>query len=179
MPKRTCMKDKKDIEITKVKLSELKLDLANLRGHKDSEIDLIVRSLTIFGQFKPLIVDKATMTVKIGNGRLMAMRKMGWTECDCVLLDWEGNDGMEVVDNRLNEMSAWVDKSINKWFLDKGADWWGLDEETAPKVEKLVEKEAKRKDKEPKPPKPKEEKPVPLCPCCGKPLKRKERMVLD
>ena len=173
------MKDKKDIEITKVKLNELKLDLANLRGHKDSEIDLIVRSLTIFGQYKPLIVDKATMTVKIGNGRLMAMSKMGWTVCDCILLDWDGNDGMEVVDNRLNEMSAWVDKSINKWFAEKGADWWGLDEETAPKVEKIIEREAKKKDKAPEPEKPKEEKPVPLCPCCGKPLKRKERVVLD
>ena len=71
------MKDKQDIEITKVKLSDLKLDLDNLRGHNEPEIDLLVRSLTIFGQFKPLIVDKATMTVKIGNGRMMAMRKMG------------------------------------------------------------------------------------------------------
>jgi len=40
---------------------------------------LIIRSLTIFGQFKPIIVDKNTMEVKIGNGRLMAMRKMGWS----------------------------------------------------------------------------------------------------
>jgi hypothetical protein len=42
-------------------LIELKLDLTNLRGHGESEIDLIIRSLTIFGQFKPLIVDKNTM----------------------------------------------------------------------------------------------------------------------
>lgn len=173
------MKDKQNIEITKVKTSDLKLDLENLRGHKDSEIDLIVRSLTIFGQYKPLIVDKATMTVKIGNGRLMAMRKMGWTECDAILLDWSVSKGMEVIDNRLNEMSAWVDKSADKWFAQKGADWWGFDEEMAPKVEKIVERNARKKEKEALPEQPKKEKEVPLCPCCGKPLKKKERMVLD
>lgn len=174
------MKDKQDIETTRVKTSDLKLDLENLRGHKDSEIDLIVRSLTIFGQFKPLIVDKATMTVKIGNGRLMAMRKIGWTECDVVLLDWTDSKGMEVIDNRLNEMSAWVDKSADKWFAEKGVDWWGFDEEMAPKVERLVERNAKKKDKATQTDgQPKKEPEVPLCPCCGKPLLKKERMILD
>ena len=174
------MKDKQDIEITKVRLPDLKLDLENLRGHKDSEIDLIVRSLTIFGQFKPLIVDKATMTVKIGNGRLMAMRRMGWAECDAVLLDWADSKGMEVIDNRLNEMSSWVDKSADKWFAEKGADWWGFDEEMAPKVERIVERNAKKKDKATQTDgQPKKEKAVPLCPCCGKPLLKKERMILD
>ncbi len=177
------MKDKKDIEITKVKLTDLKMDLANLRGHKDSEIDLIIRSLTIFGQFKPLVVDKATMTVKIGNGRLMAMRKMGWTECDCILLDWKENEGMEVIDNRLNELSSWVDKSVNKWFAEKGADWWGFDEDVVPKVEKAgkasVKKNGARDEKE----EPDQPVAVPLaehlCPCCGKPLVKKDRIMLD
>ena len=175
------MKDKQDIEITRVKVSDLKLDLNNLRGHGESEIDLIVRSLTIFGQFKPLIVDKATMTVKIGNGRLMAMRKMGWTECDAVLLDWDNQKGMEVIDNRLNEMSAWVDKSADKWFAEKGADWWGFDEDMSGKVEKIIEKNEKKSQKEQKLEAEKEQKEqkVPLCPCCGKPLKKKKRMVLD
>jgi len=179
------VKDKQNIEITRVRLSDLKLDLNNLRGHGEAEIDLIVRSLTIFGQFKPLIVDKATMTVKIGNGRLMAMRKMGWTECDCVLLDWEKQKGMEVIDNRLNEMSAWADKSADKWFAEKGADWWGFDEDMSAKVEKIIEREEKKSQKEQQKPEEKaeqtekKEKEVPLCPCCGKPLKKKERMVLD
>lgn len=177
------MKDKHNAEITKVKTSDLKLDLENLRGHNDSEIDLIARSLTVFGQFKPLIVDKNTMTVKIGNGRLMAMRKIGWVECDCILLDWSAQGGMEVVDNRLNEMSAWVDKSINKWFVDKGADWWGIDDATSSKVEKLIEKEEKKKQEGAS--NNRDEKAVDtkneerLCPCCGKPLKKKERMILD
>ena len=175
------MKNKvQDLKIQKVKLSDLKLDLNNLRGHGESEIDLIVRSLTIFGQFKPLIVDKNTMQVKIGNGRLMAMRKMGWTECDCVLLDWQDKKGLEVIDNRLNELSSWVDSSINKWFKDKGADWWGIDEEIAPKVEKIIEREQKKKSKkEQKKQEAKQEKEQHFCPCCGQVLVKKKRLMID
>lgn len=175
------MKNKvQDLKIQKVKLSDLKLDLNNLRGHGESEIDLIVRSLTIFGQFKPLIVDKNTMQVKIGNGRLMAMRKMGWTECDCVLLDWQDKKGLEIIDNRLNELSSWVDSSINKWFKDKGADWWGIDEEIAPKVEKIIEREQKKKNKkEQKKQEIKQEKEQHLCPCCGQVLVKKKRLMID
>ena len=174
------------MEITRTRVADLKLDMENLRGHKDSEIELLVRSLTIFGQYKPLIVDKATMTVKIGNGRLMAMRKMGWTECDCILVDWSDRQGMEVMDNRLNELSSWIDSGLGKWFKDKGTDWWGVDDEISGKLEKLAEKaekadEKKKKKDDKKEPEEKqaEEKPVPLCPCCGKPLVKKSRMIID
>ena len=178
------MKDKLiNLKIQKVKLSDLKLDLTNLRGHGESEIELIIRSLTIFGQFKPLIVDKSTMQVKIGNGRLMAMRKMGWTECDCILINWENNKGLEVIDNRLNELSSWQDKDLNKWFKDKGSDWWGIDDEIAPKVEKIIKKEENKKNKKEKTKDIQQNKSsennLPICPCCGKNLIKKSRIVLD
>ena len=152
-------------------MSELKLDLNNLRGHNEDEIDLLVKSLTIFGQYKPLLIDKESMTVKIGNGRLMAMRKMGWHECDCILLDWKDREGMEIIDNRLNELSSWVDKDLNKWFKNKGAEWWGIDKEIESRVERLA---AKGDDK-----KPIKEKVDRLCPGCGKPLVKKKRLLLD
>lgn len=175
------MKNKsEDFKIEKVKLSELKLDLTNLRGHGESEIDLIVRSLTIFGQFKPLIVDKNTMQVKIGNGRLMAMRKMGWTQCDCILINWENNKGLEVIDNRLNQLSSWNDKDLNKWFKNKGTDWWGIDDEIAPKVEKIIKKsEKKSKKNKIKQQNKSQENNSPICPCCGKLLIKKSRIILD
>ena len=178
------MKDKLiNLNIIKVKLTELKLDLNNLRGHGESEIDLIVRSLTIFGQYKPIIVDKNTMEVKIGNGRLMAMRKMGWSECDCILIDWQDKKGLEVIDNRLNELSSWQDKELNKWFKDKGSDWWGIDDEIVSKVDKIIKKEQKKKNKKSKESQynkeQKKQKQQKLCPCCGKVLVKKNRIILD
>jgi succinate dehydrogenase flavin-adding protein (antitoxin of CptAB toxin-antitoxin module) len=90
------------------------------------------------------------MQVKIGNGRLMAMRKMGWIECDCILIDWEEKRGLEVIDNRLSELSSWQDKELNKWFKNKGSDWWGIDDEIASHVEKIIKKEEKNKNKKQK-----------------------------
>ena len=174
------MKNKlENLNIEKVKLSELKLDLNNLRGHGQSQIDLIVRSLTIFGQFKPIIVDKNTMEVKIGNGRLMAMRKMGWNQCDCILIDWQDKKGLEVIDNRLNELSSWSDKDLNKWFKNKGADWWGIDDQIAPRVEKIIKKEQNKKQKKQKVVQQNKETIEKVCPCCGKPLVKKEVLFLD
>jgi hypothetical protein len=158
------------MEIEKIKLSELKLDLNNLRGHNEEEVHLLTRSLTIFGQYKPLIVDKATMEVKVGNGRLMAMRKLGWTECDCILLDWTDKKGLEVIDNRLNELSSWQDKDLKKWFKEKGNNWWGIDSIIKSKVDKMIVEKPKKENKE------KEEI---LCPCCGKPLVKKKKIILD
>ncbi len=162
-----------------VRLSELKLDLENLRGHNEEEVDLLVKSLTIFGQFKPIYVDKNTMTVKIGNGRLMAMRKMGWTECQCVLLDWNSRNGMEVADNRINELSDWECKTFNAWIAKKGSDWWGMDEKMARKAIRAAEKDKTDNPTEKENSIGSEISEKPLCPHCGKPLVKKKRMTLD
>ena len=49
--------EKCKFHIERVKLSELKLDTSNLRGHDEAEIALLERSLTIFGQFRSLLPD--------------------------------------------------------------------------------------------------------------------------
>ena len=157
------------MEIVKIKTKDLKLDLENLRGHNEEEIKLLKKSLTIFGQYKPLIVDADSLVVKIGNGRLMAMRELGWEECEVILYNWEDKKGMEVIDNRLNELSTFQEKDLKKWFKDKGKDWWGIDE----LIEKKVEKYMKSEEKE------KKEKDIKKCPCCGKELKKKETLSLD
>lgn len=166
--------------VEKVKLSDLKLDLKNLRQHKEADVELLSRSLTVFGQYKPLLVDKDTMTVKVGNGRLMAMRKLGWAECHCVLLDWSDKAGLEVIDNRLNELSSWVDKDLKKWFGKKGDEWWGIDDAMKPRVEKYVKEESKSKrKKEGDNSKHDIAEPVKhLCPHCQSELKKKKSIIL-
>lgn len=156
------------MEIVKIPVDELKLDQMNLRSHGPEGISMIARSLEENTQYKPLIVDKNTKVVLAGNGRLMAMRELGWTHADCILIDSLEHEGLEVVDNRLSELSAWKDESINEWLLmDKGIDWWGVD---VKKSQDLLRLE-KKKDGGERQVKTKE---APLCPCCGKPLKKKK-----
>jgi len=186
-----------------VPVRSLHLDTGNLRGHGEAEISLLMKSLEMFGQTKPLLVDSSTMTVKVGNGRLMAMMRLGWTECRCVLMDWRECGGLEVMDNRLAELSSWSSKKeMDGWFADKGDDWWGFDAETALRARKAAERRERAARKEeagesvdcsldtvpsdscsgaPGQPSSDSGEPdvAPRCPCCGAPLVKKDRMVLD
>ena len=161
------------MEMEKIGIDRLREDPLNLRHHGNENIEMIKSSLKESGQYKPLIVDRDTMTVRIGNGRLRAMRELGWLECWCVLLDFSSHEGMEVLDNRLNELSEWKDDSLDDWLLnDKGIDWWGVD--SMKSVELF---ESKRKADRPAPekkdsPKASGKKASPVCPCCGKPLRK-------
>lgn len=164
------------MNIVKRKTKDLKLDPTNLRRHGNENIEMIKRSLTENGQYKPIYVDVKTNIVKIGNGRLQAMRELGWEECWVVEIDFSKHEGMEVMDNRLNELSNWSEKeTIDDWLLnDKGVDWWGVDAE---KSVELLEKEKKRARKAAAKNRP-DEKFIPLCPCCQKPLKKVKAILL-
>lgn len=163
------------MKIVTMKLAELKPDPCNLRRHGAENIAMIKKSLTEYGQYKPLIVDAETHTVKIGNGRLEAMRELGWTECRCIEIDFAGHPGMEVLDNRLNELSSWDDPEIDAWLLnDRGVDWWGVDLKKSAELLKAEKRSPHPQRTAPRPGAP----PPPSCPCCGKPLKKMRDVLL-
>jgi hypothetical protein len=74
------------LAIRRVPLSELHEDLSNARAHGPENLDAIAASLARWGQAEPLVVQAGSRRVIGGNGRLAAMRKLGWTECDVVEL---------------------------------------------------------------------------------------------
>lgn len=171
------------MKLVKKLICDLKQDPENLRHHGTENIEMIKSSLLEFEQYKPLIVDKKTGIVKIGNGRLQAMRELGWKECWCVEVDFKKHPGLEVIDNRLNELSQWEDPEIDDWLLnDKGVDWWGVDLQKSLDLLKAEKKRVSSQKKKAdsleqtsESPKPKE---TPLCPCCGKPLKKVKTVLL-
>ena len=73
--------------IRRVSLDTLHLDPSNARQHGDANMAAIQASLSRFGQAEPLVVQTSTGRVIGGNGRVAAMRDLGWTECDVVELD--------------------------------------------------------------------------------------------
>ena len=164
------------LKVVKCLIADLKLDKNNLREHDEENVTMIKMSIVTFGQYKPLIVDKDTMVVKIGNGRLQAMQELKWTACDCILMDFKDKQGMDVIDNRLNEMSEWHDKEVNEWLLnEKGIDWWGIDSDLSKDLMKIKNKEEKKAKK---PESTSATVKVKFCPCCSKPLKKKNLMVM-
>lgn len=155
------------VKVKTVLISELKLDENNARDHNEENIDMIAKSLSDVGQHKPLIVDKRTNVVLAGNGRLMAMRKLGWTECRCVYKDAVENVGLEIVDNRSNEFGEWEKDDIFELIKEKGSEWWGFDDKIKNDYERK-EKRTKNSTQQNK-----TEIKARLCPCCGEKVKKK------
>lgn len=67
------------LTIRRVLLDELHQDPANARAHGERNLETIRSSLVRFGQAEPLVVHAGTGRVIGGNGRVVAMRELGWT----------------------------------------------------------------------------------------------------
>ncbi len=96
------------MKIERRKIADLYTDPANARVHGPKNMETIKASLRRFGQQHPLVVNEDGMVVA-GNGRLVAMGDLGWTECDVVVTDLTGLDlaAFGVADNRTAELAEW------------------------------------------------------------------------
>lgn len=92
-----------------IPLDQLVLDPENPREHGDPNLDAIRESLTEYGLVSPLIVQKSTMMVLGGNGRLMIMRDLGWKSASCNLLDLDDHEArkLAIILNRSGELATW------------------------------------------------------------------------
>jgi hypothetical protein len=66
---------------TMVPLDSIFEDMANANVHDEADVTSIMAKLAYFGQVEPLVVQASTRKIIGGNGRLHAMRRLGWTEC--------------------------------------------------------------------------------------------------
>ena len=112
------------LQIARVALEDLHLDPANARAHGDRNLAAIVSSLERFGQVEPLVVNRGTGRVVGGNGRLVAMRKLGWTQCDVVEIDIDGVEAaaLGIALNRTAELAEWDDPALGALLAELRAE---------------------------------------------------------
>ena len=67
-----------------VPIGSLKGDSRNARLHPGPNLDALKRSLTAYGQRKPIVVNADTGQIEAGNGLWQAARDLGWTEIAAV-----------------------------------------------------------------------------------------------
>ena len=85
---------------------------------RKGDIDKIAESLVANGQYKPIIVQKSTNYVLVGNHTLKAIKKLGWDSVDAVILDVNDDEAKRIVlvDNRTSDLSTYdftlLDKMI-------------------------------------------------------------------
>jgi DNA modification methylase len=104
------------LRVQRVPLAALHHDPANARLHGAGNLDAITASLKRFGQAEPLVVQAGTGMVIAGNGRLDAMKALGWSECDIVELDVTGLDAaaLGIALNRTAELAEWDGAALTK-----------------------------------------------------------------
>jgi DNA modification methylase len=104
------------LRVQRVPLERLHHDPANARLHGAGNLDAITASLKRFGQAEPLVVQAGTGMVIAGNGRLDAMKTLGWVECDIVELDVTGLDAaaLGIALNRTAELAEWDGAALTK-----------------------------------------------------------------
>ena len=102
------------LAIRRVPIDSLHNDPANARAHDERNLDAITASLKRFGQAEPLVVHGPTGRVIGGNGRLVAMRKLGWTEVDVVQLEVDDLEAtaLGIALNRTAELATWDDQAL-------------------------------------------------------------------
>lgn len=103
------------LHVERVAIDSVHEDAANLRKHSERNIDSIAASLRRFGQQTPIVVD-AKGTVRAGNGRLAAARKLGWTHIDIVRSALAGTElvAYAIADNRTAELATWDEVPLAK-----------------------------------------------------------------
>lgn len=75
-----------EMKVELVPLDQLVLDPANANTHPEKNLEAIKGSFGLFDQYMPLGVDAGNV-VRVGNGRLEAMRALGYTHAHVVRLD--------------------------------------------------------------------------------------------
>lgn len=96
-------------EIVPVDLDSVVLDPANARSHGPDSIRVIKDSLQLFGQTEPIGIQASTRKVIWGNGRVEAMREMGWTQAGAIVLSVDNTTAaaLSLALNRTAERSEW------------------------------------------------------------------------
>jgi DNA modification methylase len=104
------------LSIRRVPLAALHQDPANARAHGERNLEAIRASLARFGQAEPLVVQKSTGRIVGGNGRLVAMKALGWTEADVVELEIDDLQAtaLGIALNRTAELADWDPAALSK-----------------------------------------------------------------
>ena len=92
-----------------VPIDSIDADPANARVHPTENLEAIRASLRVYGQRKPIVVNRRTGTVEAGNGTLAAARMLGWKFIAVVFVDDDSMTaaGFAISDNRTAELAGW------------------------------------------------------------------------
>lgn len=77
-------------------------------------VEALVESLKVNGQYRPIVVQKSTKYVLAGNHLLRAARQIGWDEINAVEIDCDDAQALKIVlaDNRTAELGDYDNTAL-------------------------------------------------------------------
>jgi len=98
MPKHKIIKS---LESLAVEVDKINLNPKNTKIHNDANVREIAKSLSTFGQRKPIVVARETGYIEAGNGTYLAAQLLGWSHIAAVYVDDDHRQAMAygVADN--------------------------------------------------------------------------------
>lgn len=99
-------------------LADLAVPIAELnpyhRNPRTGDLDAISESLSVNGQYRPIVVNRGTLTgrpneILAGNHTFKAVQQLGWTEIAVTWLDVNDDAAAKIVivDNRTNDLAGY------------------------------------------------------------------------
>lgn len=103
----------------------------NPRDITSDAINAVATSIERFGYNQPIVVDTKGVIV-VGHTRYAALKKLGWTEAEVVVLDIPPKKANEyrLVDNKAGEIAKWKEDELLaelREFSKDGIDTWFKD----------------------------------------------------
>lgn len=117
------------ITITTRKVDELIPYVRNSRTHSDEQVAQIAASIKEFGWTNPILVDGEGVIIA-GHGRLMAARKLGYSEVPTIELrdlTEAQKKAYVIADNRLALNAGWDNEMLTLELGELAADGYNLD----------------------------------------------------
>jgi hypothetical protein len=112
------------MQVVTKSLADLHEAPKNVRKHTDKQIKEYVRSLEMFGQIKPIVIDEHGEIIA-GNGLFLALRAMERETCECYIvsgLTSAQKKKLMLADNRVYELGITDVGAFEEIILDLDGD---------------------------------------------------------
>jgi len=112
-----------------IDIDKVEADPRNANNHPERNIEAIMKSLEVYGQRKPIVIRRKTMTVTAGNGMFEAAQRLGWDQIAVLLVDesQEMATGFAIMDNQSARLSDWNMTALKDLLEELDSANWDMD----------------------------------------------------
>jgi len=115
--------------------------LQDTKNARRGDIDALLASLQEFGQHRPLVVQKSTNRIIVGNHLHLAAVALGWSKIDVLFVEDDDKEATRraLADNLVGDRAKWDDIQLESLLREVGTDVPGVDDKLMARILKDVD----------------------------------------